>query len=376
MREYLTTEELDEVLAVVLDEFGLDQRARILLFRDVMREFVLTLPRDDTPFNQFESDLTLMNRVERLVDGSVPLRIWLRNAERRVQDLGHREVLRRALDTVTAAADGQPDLGDAVRAAEDETHLHPEKVIFRDDTLAFGFLAGGAAAGRSVARVLITPHCDSVPTANRYAGTCWLLANDLVITNHHVVNARRGSPAPQVADADFATQASSAIIRFDFDTEDTWGAEIGSAGLVAASRELDYAVLRLAEAPGRPPLPLVTSQVVATLDDNMAVNVIQHPEGGAKRLGLRNNLVNETTETDVRYFTDTHDGASGSPVFTDDWKVCALHKGARLATTRFQGKSSIYVNVGTQIAAVLDDLRARHPAVHEAVMTSTNGGQP
>ena len=108
--------------------------------------------------------------------------------------------------------------------------------------------------------------------------------------------------------------------------------------------------------------------MVASLADNVAVNVIQHPDGGSKRVGLRNNLVNDTTDRDVRYFTDTKEGASGSPVLTDAWTVCALHKGSRLARVQFQGKPTAYVNVGTQIAAVLDDLKLRHPDVHAEVL--------
>ena len=71
----------------------------------------------------------------------------------------------------------------------------------------------------------------------------------------------------------------------------------------------------------------------------MAVNIVQHPRGEYKRVAVRNNLVSAADETTVRYFTDTDYGSSGSPVCDDQWRVVALHRGARRAKdVQFQGK--------------------------------------
>ena len=83
-------------------------------------------------------------------------------------------------------------------------------------------------------------------------------------------------------------------------------------GIVAWSPELDYAVVRLAEPTGRPGLPFRHDALEAALEDNVAVNVIQHPNGKAKRIGLRNNIVDGTTEREIRYFTDTDSGVVGA----------------------------------------------------------------
>jgi endonuclease G, mitochondrial len=77
--------------------------------------------------------------------------------------------------------------------------------------------------------------------------------------------------------------------------------------------------------------------------------------------------VYDTTDTDVRYFTDTQRGSSGSPVLTDGWTACALHRGARRVDVKFQGKPSSYVNVGTQLSAVAGDLEQRFPAVWDEI---------
>lgn len=371
MSEYLTPQQLDEVRDAAGLAFGGDPALRKFLFEGVDRTYEGTLDRFAGPTHQIRSDLMSMNRVERLYDGSVPLQTWLHNAVGLALDAGQRAVFERALDTVGASSSGQPDLDDAVRSAETQ-----ERAIFRDDTVAFGFLAAGAAAGRSVARILITPYENGQPRlaavggADPHAGTCWLAGRGVLLTNHHVLNARSAmtGPAPQASEADLVDQAAHAVVRFDFNADEDDGVELVGTDLLAWSRELDYAVLRLREDPGRDPLPLLPERLSASLADSVAVNVIQHPDGNAKRVGLRNNLVNETTDTDVRYFTDTKEGASGSPVLTDTWTACALHRGSRKVNVEFQGKTSAYVNVGTQIGAVLDDLKNRHPDVHAAVM--------
>ncbi len=50
-----------------------------------------------------------MNRVERLVDGSVPLRSWLENARGMTPAATAAAVFDRALDTVIRKSTGEPD---------------------------------------------------------------------------------------------------------------------------------------------------------------------------------------------------------------------------------------------------------------------------
>jgi V8-like Glu-specific endopeptidase len=205
--------------------------------------------------------------------------------------------------------------------------------------------------------------------ANPHGGTGWLITPTLLVTNHHVLNARSAIEGhrPQASAADLSLQAAGTVARFDYDAEPAGGVEVGCSGVEAWEPALDYAILRLAESPGRAGLPVRWSPLDATLEDNVPVNVIQHPNGKAKRIGLRNNIVDGTTKQEIRYFTDTQPGSSGSPVLTDDWVVCALHRSSRHVDVKFQGKPSAHVNVGTQISAVLADLADRNPAAHDEV---------
>ena len=367
MATYLEPDELDPVRDAAIGAFA-DPHWRPLLFDTVLPAYVATLPYLPSPAMQITSDLMRMNGVERLVDGSVPLQIWLSNAARLTLEPGPRAAFQAALDSVATQASGEPDLGPAA----DVTEVR-EEIVFQDDTVPYGYLAQGAAAGVSVGRLTVPPYQDGVrkstplgAPANPHGGTGWLVTPTLIVTNHHVLNARSAveGPAARASDADLALQAAGTVVRFDYDTEQANGVEIGCSEVVAWSPELDYAVLRLADAPGRAALPVRRAALDATLEDNVAVNVIQHPDGKAKRIGLRNNIVHGTSERDIRYFTDTQRGSSGSPVLTDDWVVCALHRGSRRVDVKFQGKTSAYVNVGTQISAVLSDMEARYPAAH------------
>lgn len=371
MPEYFEPDELDGLRDVAVEQFPDQATVRPLLFQRVNRRYAATLPVIPSPGVQVTSDLMHMNGVERLVDASVPLEDWLRSAVRLTLDRGARTLLERALDTVASAAAGEPDLGVAGDVSEVK-----EEIIFRDDTLEIGFLAAGAEASLSVGLITVQPYekggVKLTPLGapeNPHAGTCWLVGPDLVMTNHHVVNARSAleGDRPLADEADLRRQGSTAIVQFDYDADPLTGTGNRTSELLAWDEHLDYAVLRLADPAGRPPLPLMNRPLKATTSDNVAVNVLQHPGGGPKRVGLRNNVVEDTTDRDVRYFTDTRSGSSGSPVLTDGWRVCALHRGSKRVDVKFQGKTSAYVNVGTQIWTVLADIERRFPAVRQAL---------
>ncbi|MFE4258796.1 trypsin-like peptidase domain-containing protein [Streptomyces sp. NPDC056883] len=366
---YLSQDDVVQLRDTAVETGLSDPALRNLLFAGILPKYRGSLPILAAPGQQVQSDLNEMNRVERLIDGTVPLAVWLRNATDQLTDAAARDVVLKALDRVARDAAGEPDVAPDVPTGESK-----EEIIFRDDTVPFGFLSGGERAGSSVARIKVLPYEGGAllqPVALPHSGTGWLIAPGLLVTNHHVVNARKRTDGrQQVADpSDLQLQAQGSRSRFDYLSEDDTGAEETQASeLVAWDEELDYAVLRLTGTPPDTFLRIASAPLAVDKDTPVALNIIQHPGGEPKRIALRNNLAFEADDTDVRYFTDTRGGSSGSPVLTDDWTVVALHRGTRRVTdVSFQGKSTAFVNVGTQLSAIMRHLRERTPQIHDEI---------
>ncbi|MCX4539557.1 trypsin-like peptidase domain-containing protein [Streptomyces sp. NBC_01565] len=365
---YLSREEIRRLCDAALEAGLADPMVRPLLFDGIMPKYRGVLPQLPAPGMQVQSDLSLMNQVERLVDGSVPLEIWLRNAVAQTAVADPLAVFQRALDEVARNAAGEPDVPAGLPEGETK-----EEIIHHDDTVPFEFLQGGALAGLAVARIKVPPYLSGAPLQpNGYphSGTGWLIAPGLLVTNHHVVNARTRSATELTAvdPDDLRLQVTNSRSRFDYGADDTETEEVGASDLVAWDEGLDYAILRLTDQQARPALRVATTPLTVAREEPVAVNIIQHPGGQPKRVALRNNLVYEANEKDVRYFTDTRGGSSGSPVFTDDWKVVALHRGTRrVEDVNFQGKTTAFVNVGTQMSSVLRHLEQNSPGVHAEI---------
>ncbi|MFJ7067678.1 trypsin-like peptidase domain-containing protein [Streptomyces sp. NPDC101115] len=368
---YLTSDELLGVENAAMEAGLADRSLRGRLFAGIKEHFWMALLPQPTPFRQLQSDLRTMNRVERLMEGEVPLELWLRNAIGLAADLGAVAVFQRALDHVVRDAAGEPDLPDEFLSAE-----FKEEIVVRDDMVPFEFLYEGFVAGAAVARVTVPPYesGQQLHPAYPHVGTGWLIAPGLLVTNHHVVNARNGigGGRKRAAEEDLQLQVRNSRTRFDYGADQAETEEATASGLVAWDEELDYAVVRLTTAqPERMVLRVATTPCQAQGNAPQAVNIIQHPKGMPKRVALRNNLVYQADEKNLAYFTDTQGGSSGSPVFTDRWTVVALHRGARrVSDLDYQGRTTAVVNVGTQMSRILTHLRENRPELYEEIMAA------
>ena len=348
MAPHFSQDRLLELADVVLNLVGYDASIRTVLLNGLPPAFRGLLPGGLAPPKvSLLLDLGVLNTTERLRDGSVPIKVFLKNVVALAGVIEGVEGVLKALEDVEAGTTGAP------RIAVDAFPEIKEKIVFRDDMVPFQFLDGGIAASRAVAKLSVPRFDNGVPRMSGanpviYLGTGWLVAADVMITNHHVLNARNeGEPA--ASDADLDRQARETAVLFDYDAEGVAGTRDTVKALVAWSVPLDYALVRIGGG-GRPPLTRAAKPVAAVTTDNApAVNIIQHPDGKPKKLAIRNNLVTAATETELRYFTDTLGGSSGSPVLNDLWQVIALHRGATFVKgVKFQGRDVAYVNVGTQ----------------------------
>jgi endonuclease G, mitochondrial len=369
---YLSNGEINE-LTKAAQTGGLFEMPRQLRLQGIPPLFVASLRADLPPLDQFTYDLARVNEVERLANGLIPVVILLRNAAERLRLLDRTEAdfFERVLNRVDNATAGVPPLADPMTLPE---VVKNEKIIGTNDMVDVGFLADGLAVARSVALIRVPRFAGGMQVlaggvpwvAN---GTAWLIAPGLAITNHHVVNARREDEA-DAATADLNRQAVGARLHFDVDVPQADGKPSAVSSLVAWSprSQLDYALLAVDAPAGRPPLRIAADRVTVDETSRPRVNIIQHPRGGHKRVAFRNNLISGADAEDLRYFTDTDAGSSGSPVCDDQWRVVALHRGAlRVTDVQYLGRDTAFVNTGTQIQAVLDHIGAVAPAAAERI---------
>lgn len=313
------------------------------------------------PNVQWVTDINRLNSIERFTNGDIALEIYLRNLDLLIGNgLPEQQVIREMLNRVLQRAAGGPKI-DVTAVPELK-----EKIIHVDDTVTFGFMDAGVRAGAAVVKLRVPRYGNGQPVLKNndpviYLGTGWLLTSSLVVTNHHVINARNDGE-PNAPEADLRLQTLATKVQFDFDAEDMAGSSVTVSALEAWEPLLDYAILRI---PATTRTPLTRArEAIRDITDPVPVNIIQHPGGRSKRYAIRNNLVSASEATELRYFTDTEGGSSGSPVFNDRWEVVALHRASKYVTdVKFQGKETAYVNVGTHLMSILADLRTRHPAI-------------
>jgi len=368
---YLTADQIRNLVEAAL---GSDLLAipRSVLMAGLPAGFTASMPLFASPLDQVRADLGKLNGTERLADGRVPLEAYLANAagELKLRSAPQAAQFADTASRVRNAASGAPALPDAAALPE---IVENEQVVADDDSLDIAFLARGAAFAQAVARIAVARFVNGVaehlPTGAPavHLGTAWIIGPGLVMTNHHVINARRSDEAPATP-ADLRQQALGAAVEFGVDSEDATPVVASVTDLVASSPELDYALLAVSGQPAVP-VPRINPQLVTlTPTSRLAVNIVQHPGGRAKQVALRNNLVSGTTADMIRYFTDTDYGSSGSPVCDDRWAVVALHRGSRHTDkTNYQGRTEAYVNFGSQIQAVLADLAKSAPAAAAAI---------
>ena len=221
--------------------------------------------------------------------------------------------------------------------------LQLEKILGHTSTLLpIHFLGDGLIVAKCVVRIVLPT------TKGTRLGTGFLIENNLLVTNNHVL-----------ADE---TEAADATIEFEYEeikpgypkTVTTYS--LDPENVFITSKQDDYTIVKITGDANNKfgVLKLSTEQ----LEKGTHVNIIQHPGGGYKQIGLYRNLVTYVDDNIVQYLTDTEPGSSGSPVFNSNWEVVALHNSSGTAKESVSSGDYLLRNQGINILKIVAAVKA------------------
>ena len=218
-----------------------------------------------------------------------------------------------------------------------------ELIVGESSLLPFHFLRTGDRLGRAVVKIR---------RADGACGTGFLVAADVLLTNHHVLpDVATATRAVALADYEApapGSPAASAVRHLEV--------ALRPDHLFVTEADLDFTFCGVAGLEGRE--TIVLDRSVSGLGPWEVVNIIQHPRGRPKEVALQDNQVVKADGVVLHYVCDTEPGSSGSPVFDNHWRLVALHH-ASVAAERSPQRSSRearsapqYLNEGIRLAAL------------------------
>lgn len=251
---------------------------------------------------------------------------------------------------------------DSPEPHEDEP-VRYELIVDQNNLLPFDFLRTGDRLGRAVVKI---------QRGDGAAGTGFLVAPGVLLTNHHVLP-DAGTAAAAKALANYETNPSTdpagvaAIVPLD------------PEALFVTNQELDFTFCGVGGLDFLGVVPPNRNSLCVAPPEY--VNIIQHPRGRPKEVAIQDNRVVKADNMVVHYSCDTEPGSSGSPVFNNQWRLVALHHASVPADdgTGAKGDLPRYLNEGIRLSAIavwLESPRAdeAHAPEHIAKLRTIFGG--
>jgi endonuclease I/V8-like Glu-specific endopeptidase len=257
---------------------------------------------------------------------------------------------------------------DGAVGGEDIEDILRERVLGKTDLLGVNYLSHGNTVARAICRVRIRNEQKRVIGF----GTGFMISPRLVITNNHVLH-------------DIG-EAKNSQVEFNFQDDDDNRPmqpilfDLDPDMFFVTNEHLDYSVVAVRD--NSQGLPLSSFGRLRMIEEEGKIvlgepaSIIQHPNGGAKQLALRENKIVDRLEEFLQYMTDTAPGSSGSAVFNDQWEVIALHhsgvpnrdgEGRILAVDgsvwkKEMGETKIAwkANEGVRVSRIIADLKAQN----------------
>ncbi len=228
-----------------------------------------------------------------------------------------------------------------------------ERVLGRSDLFPISYLEMGRKVSRSVCRIEIR---DNIGRVLGY-GTGFLVSPSLLLTNNHVLE-----------DEECARYS---LAQFDYENDlNQYPLPIRCFRLnpemfFETDKDLDFTLVALEprcqdgillKEFGYLPLVAQAGKILS----GEYVSIIQHPGGAPKAVAVRENQMIGVFESYLHYVTDTQPGSSGSPVFSDDWKVVALH---HAGVPDPEDSEKYIANEGVRVSSIINYLVSRKPGM-------------
>ncbi|HYV91152.1 MAG TPA: phospholipase D-like domain-containing protein [Chitinophagales bacterium] len=239
--------------------------------------------------------------------------------------LARRGFTKRDINATMKTPRGFPTLPEPLEVTGELMTL--ERVLGTNDLVGVAFLQMGLNIAKTVGRIWV---CNGTGGLCGY-GTGFMISPSLLITNHHVLTDKAMAKYSSVEfnyqiDTRNALQASE-IFKLDPDS------------FYFTDQSLDYAIVAvLRNSNNNIPLRNYSWNKLYKEEGKTIVsqwlNIIQHPNGEPKQIGLRENQLIDVLDNFLHYRTDTAPGSSGSPVFNERWEVVGLHHSGVPATNK------------------------------------------